>query len=155
MRRIAELLIVALAAFCLASCTKSFQDIKVTSCKLVSVSPRGLSAFDAVVEVGVDNPAKQITLSKAYAKLKMDGEPCLHLTADDVTLAARSEQVYSVTLHGTMDGSFNPFSLLSLLEHPEMETLSIDVSFRGALKSGLGKDFEYTDIPLKDLLGKL
>ena len=33
--------------------------------------------------------------------------------------------------------------------------MTADVRFRGVLKSGLGKDFEYTDIPLKDLLDKI
>lgn len=155
MKRVAELLIVALAAFCLSACTKSFQDIKVTSCRLVSVSPKGLTSFDAVLEVGVDNPAPQLTLSNAYAKLKMDDNPCLHLTADDLTIQPRAEQVYTVMLHGTIDGNFNPFSLLSLLEDQNLDRMTIDVSFHGALKSGLGKDFEYKDIPLKELLGSL
>lgn len=155
MKRLAELVIVSIAAFCLTSCAKSFQDIRVTSCKVLSVSPKGLSSFDAVLEVGVDNPAPQLNLSNAYAILKMDGQPCLHVRADDMTIQPRSEQVYTVLLHGSIDGGFNPFSLFGLLEKRALDPMSVDLSFHGALKNGIGKDFEYKDIPLKELMESL
>ena len=155
MKKLLRLLIPALAALCLCSCGKSFQDIKVTSCDLESLSPRGLSAIDAVVNVGVDNPTVQVTLTNLAAVVKMDGVPCLHVTADDLTLAPKSEQVYSLLLHGALDELFNPLQLLTLLAEPNLDALTLDVSFRGKLRSGLGKDFEYTDIALKDLLSKI
>lgn len=155
MKRICRLIILALAVLSLASCAKSFKDIKVTSCDVVSVSPKGLTSFDAELNLGVDNPASQINLSAMTATLKMDGVPCLYLTADDVTLAPRIEVIYPVHLHGLMDSNFNPFTLLSLIKQPELSPMTIDVKFHGALRSGIGKDFEYNDIPLKQLLGNL
>ena len=86
MKKIAEILVVFCAVLSLASCSNPFNDIRVTSCDLVSASPRGLSAFDAVLDVSVDNPAPQITLSGANAVVKLEGVPCLYLTADDVTV---------------------------------------------------------------------
>lgn len=140
----------------LVSCgTKSLKDIKMTSCNVSSFTPKGLTSFDATVDLGVDNPSVQFALSKMYAVVKMNGSPCIHLTADDVTIAPRTEQVYPLTLHGTMDGGFNPFSLLGLLEGSGLEQMTIDVKYHGALKSGLGKDFEYKDIPLTDLIDRL
>ena len=155
MRRILQLLIPALAALCLCSCGKSFQDIRVTSCNVVSLSPRGLTAVDATVDIGVDNPTMQVTLSNMQAVVKMDGAPFLYVEADDVTLAQKSEQIYTLLLHGTLADDFNPFMLLSLLGQTDYDSMTIDVSFHGALRSGLGKDFEYTDIPLKNLLSKI
>ena len=144
------------AIFGLSSCNyKSLKDIKVTSCDITSISPKGLSAFDATVDLGVDNPSVQFSLSKMNAVVKMQGEPCMYLTADDVTVAPRQEQVYTLVLHGSMADGFNPFSLLNLLKEQEQEPLTIDVSYRGNLKSGLGKNFEYKDISLKDLIGRL
>ena len=155
MKRYLRLFVIALAVFCACSCAKSFQDIKVTSCDIVSLSPRGLTSIDATVNIGVDNPTVQVTLTRMNAVLKMDGIPCLLVTADDVTLDAKSEKVYPLLLHGSLDSEFNPFQLLTLLQQPDLEPMTIDVSFRGKLRSGLGKDFEYTDIPLKELLGKI
>ena len=145
----------AIAALCFTSCSKSLKDVKITSYDVTSVTPLGLSAFDATIDVGVDNPSVQFTLSRINATVKMDGTPCLYLNADDVTVAPRSEKVYTLILHGTLDKNFNPFSLLTLLKSPDLEPVTIDVSYHGALKGGLGKDFEYTDIQLKDLTGRI
>ena len=155
MNRIVKLLLVAVAVLSLASCTGSFKDIKLTSCEFVSLTPKGLSSFDAVMNIGVDNPAPQITLSKMYALVKMDQQPCLHLYADDVTIASRKNYVYPVSFHGSIDESFNPFGIFSILKGENLESLTVDISFRGALKSGLGKHFEYRNLPLKDVLGTI
>lgn len=156
MKKLARILVPLLAAVLLSACCNSFQDIRVTSCDLVELSPRGLSSIDATVNIGIDNPTVQVTLTQMNATLKMDGTPCMHLTADDITLNPRSSCVYNVLVHGTIDESFNPFQLLALFgQSGWMEMLTADVRFRGVLKSGLGKDFEYTDIPLKDLLDQI
>lgn len=155
MKRSIELLIIALAALCAASCADSFKDIKITSGKLVSISPRGLSAFDAVMELEVDNPAPQVTLSEMTALVKMNQEPCLHLTAEDVTISPKSRELYTVVFHGYLDENFNPFRLLELLGKANMESLTMDIRFRGSLKSGLGKHFEYKDIPVNDLMNNI
>lgn len=155
MKKIAEIFIVFTAVLTLASCSNPFNDIRVTSCELVSASPRGLSAFDAVLDVSVDNPAPQITLSGANAVVKLEGVPCLYLTADDVTIMPKTELIYPVTLHGTLDSGFNPFALLSLIKAENWELMTVDVFFYASLKSGLGKHFEYRNLPLKDVLGTI
>ena len=155
MRRLAELILVALAALLLTSCAKSLKDIEVTSCNVTSISPKGLSSFDATVDIGVNNPSVQLTLTKMNATVKMDGAPCFYLTADDVTLEPHCEQVYILSIHGLMDSGFNPFALLTLMNNPDLEPMTIDVSCRASLKSGLSKDLVYRDIPLKDLIGKI
>ncbi len=154
MKRVVELLIITVAALSAASCSGSFKDIKVTSCQLVEIIPQGLSAFDATMNLTVDNPAPQVTLSEMYALIRMSQAPCLHLTADNVTIEPRSEKAYTVYFHGHLDESFNPFTLLLLMKQENMDSLTMDISFRGTMKSGLGKHFEYTDIPIKDILGK-
>ena len=137
------------AALCLCSCGKSLKDIKITSYEVTSVAPRGLSAFDATIDLGVNNPSVQFSLSAISATVKMDGAPCLYLTADDVKVEAR------IILHGVLDKAFNPFSLLTLFQNPDLEPITLDLSYHGSLKGGLGKDFEYKDIKVKDLIGRL
>ncbi|MBR4826439.1 MAG: hypothetical protein IKZ91_00965 [Bacteroidales bacterium] len=155
MKRALRLLAVLLLAAGMCSCA-NFKDIKVTSFDLVSLSPRGLSSIDAALNIGVDNPTVQVTLTDMTATVKMDGTPCLHLDADDVTLSPRTNCVYNLVVHGTIDSGFNPFQLLTLLSSTTgLDPMTVDVRFRGVLRSGLGKDFEYTDIPLKDLMDKL
>ena len=152
MKRSVELTVMLVAALLLASCSGSFKDIKVTSCEIVSITPSGRSAFDATLNLGIANPAPQVTLSEMYALIKMDQVPCLHLTADNVSIAPRTEAVYNVSFHGRLDEDFNPFSLLKFLNRQNETELTADIFFRGTLKSGLGKYFEYKDVPIKDLL---
>ena len=132
----------------------SFQDIKITSWELGSLSPRGLSAFDAVLNLEVDNPAPQVSLSEMTAVIKLDQVPCLHLTADDITLVPHRRAWYTASFHGSLDENFNPFTFLQLIRQPDLAQLTMDVQFKGTLRSGLGKHFEYTDIPLKELMQK-
>ena len=154
MKRVIKLIICLAAALSITSCAGSFKDIKLTSCDIVSIDPRGLSAFDAALNLGVHNPAPQVTLSEMKAVIKMDQMPCLHLTAEDLTLARCSDAVYNVSFHGNLDENFNPFMLLQLLNQQDPASLTADISFHGKLRSGLGKYFEYKDIPIKDFLGK-
>ncbi len=140
MNRIVKILLTALVVLCCSSCGKSLKDIQVTSCKLTSISPRGLSSFDASLDLEVDNPSVQVSLTKMSATLKMNGgraSNCL-----------RNMQEMTAAL-------FLPFSLLTLLQDMDLEPMSVDVFCHGALKSGIGKDFVYKDLPLKDLLDKI
>ena len=141
-----------LSILLLASCAKSLKDIKMTSFDIEALTPRGLSAIDAAVSIGIDNPTVQVTLSRMQATAKMDGIPCMYVVADDVTLEPRTQQIYRLDLHGMLDENFNPFQLLALFHQQQMELITVDVTFRGTLRNGLSKDFTYNDIPLKVLL---
>ncbi len=151
MTRTLRLILAAVVTLCATACA-SYKDIKVTGCELTAIVPRGLTSFDATMDISVSNPASEITLSEMNALVKLRQEPCLHLTAEDVTIAPRSENVYTVIFHGDLDGEFNPFSLLPLLRQKDFSEVTIDLGFRGTLRSGLGKYFEYKDIPVTDLL---
>lgn len=154
MKRAVQHIVTLLAVLCIASCSGSFKDIKVLSCDIVSIEPRGLTAFDAALNLGIENPAPQVTLSEMKAVIKMDEVPCLYLNAEDLTLARCSEAVYNVSFHGNLDENFNPFALLQLLNQQNQPKLTADISFHGRLRSGLGKYFEYKDIPIEELFGK-
>ena len=144
------LLCVALLSGCSVS---KFKDIKATSFEIVSITPTGLSAVDAVVDVGVDNPATDFAISNAAGVLKFEGEECLTVTATDmVEIEGKSEKVYRVPLHGVLAGSFNPFRLLTLLKSKDLSRFTVDVSARATLRSGIGKELEFKGLPLEKLL---
>ena len=60
--RLARLLVLAVTLLAAASCAR-FQDIKVNSCSLGSVSLRGFTAADAVLDMEIDNPTMAFTIS--------------------------------------------------------------------------------------------
>ena len=101
MTRTLRLILAAVVTLCATACA-SYKDIKVTGCELTAIVPRGLTSFDATMDISVSNPASEITLSEMNALVKLRQEPCLHLTAEDVTIAPRSENVYTVIFHGDL-----------------------------------------------------
>ena len=140
----------------LSGCAQRFKEVKPTSFEIVSVSPRGLTSIDAVVDVGVHNPAGQFTVSDISCTVRYKGDPCIDISADPVTVARRSDEVYRIPLTGTLAKGSNPFQLLELLGNQgNMEAVTLDVSARAALRGGIGKEIEYQDVPLQRLLDRL
>lgn len=151
--RILILLAVVMPLFC--SCANKFQDIKVTSFDIKSLNPVGLAKLQATVELGVSNPAPEIHVSDMMGVLKFQGSPCLTITTEDVVIEKKSDKTYTIPLTGTIDRDFEVIRLLKLLRSNGIDDMTVDISAHAALKSGLGKDIEKKDIPLKDLIDKI
>ena len=147
-------IILLAACLLLTSCGKGVKDIALTSFRLVSVSPHGLSGVTMLVEVGVDNPTVGFEITDVNAVLKLDSVPALLLTADQLMVEVRAQKLYTIPLKGQIAEGFNPFQLLRLISDDSvMSRLTADVSARAALRGGLGKNIEMKDIKLDSLTG--
>ncbi len=147
-------IILLAACLLLTSCGKGVKDIALTSFRLVSVSPHGLSGVTMLVEVGVDNPTVGFEITDVNAVLKLDSVPALLLTADQLMVEGRAQKLYTIPLKGQIAEGFNPFQLLRLISDDSvMSRLTADVSARAALRGGLGKNIEMKDIKLDSLTG--
>ena len=56
------------------------KEIKVTSCGVESYSMKGLRSLDAVLAIGIDNPAMEFTVNELDGILKYHGEDSSRLT---------------------------------------------------------------------------
>jgi len=141
----------------LVSCKgRAYQDISVTSARLVSVVPEGLSGLNAVVEIGVHNPAGEIRLSDLSAMAKYRGQDALLITAEPVTLEGRTDQLYTIPLQGRLAENFNPLQLLTLAGGGfTYDDLTVSLRCRASLRGGFGKVIEMEDMPLGQLLNQL
>ncbi len=147
-------IILLAACLLLTSCGKGVKDIALSSFRLVSVSPQGLSGVTMLVEVGVDNPTVGFEITDVNAVLKLDSVPALLLTADQLMVEGRAQKLYTIPLKGQIAEGFNPFQLLRLISDDSvMSRLTADVSARAALRGGLGKNIEMKDIKLDSLTG--
>ena len=147
-------IILLAACLLLTSCGKGVKDIALTSFRLVSVSPHGLSGVTMLVEVGVDNPTVGFEITDVNAVLKLDSVPALLLTADQLMVEGRAQKLYTIPLKGQIAEGFNPFQLLRLISDDSvMSRLTADVSARAALRGGLGKNIDMKDIKLDSLTG--
>lgn len=152
MKRIAT---IALSCLFLLTGCHSFKDVKVTSADLAQITPMGLTAIKAVVEVGIDNPTMAFELKDVQGLLRMNGDSCLVVTSQGVKVDGRCSKSYFIPLEGKLADGFNPFSLLQILSTRDLSIFTIDVRAKGVLRSGIGKVIEYKDIPLDSLIDKL
>ena len=146
--------LLALFMLLLGGCAKTYKDIKVTSFDIISISPKGLDAVDAVVDVGLDNPIVGFEVFNAVASIKLSGEECMSILADQLVVEGHSEKVYRIPLHGSLSPSFNPLELLKLVKDMDLSKFTMDAKARVGLRGGLGKDIDIKDIKLEKLLKK-
>lgn len=148
-------ILLAFTALLLCSCAGPLNDIRVTSCKVASIKPSGLAKIEARVEIGIDNPAKEIHLSSIEGLASFKGEPCMNFSADDIIIERRTEKQYGIVITGRLNKAFDLLQLLTLIgEGPGFDDVTLDISCRAALSSGLGRKIDYKDIPLGDIIEK-
>ena len=153
-KRTAYILLPLLLLLC--SCTARYKEIEPTSFEIVSITPVGLTSLEAVVDVGVHNPAGRLTLSDIGCTVKYKGDPCVGITADPVTLECRCDSVYRIPLKGALVQGFNPFQLLEIIgNQSNVEFLTLDVEAFAKLPGGIGKEIEYSDVPLRRFVDRL
>lgn len=149
-----NIIVLLLALVCFAcSCTKTYKDIKVTSFDIISITPKGLHAVDAVVDVGLDNPIMGFDVTAAKGVLKMDGRECLIVTAPEFSIEGHAQKVYRVSLQGTLSPGFNPLELLTIAKDMDFSKFSLDAKAHVGLLGGIGKDIDVKDIKLDKFLG--
>ena len=153
MKKVRLLLLLCLSLL-LAGCKdRGFQDIAVTSVRLVSIIPEGLTGVSAELEVGIHNPTLAFRVEDLTGAAKFQGQEALLLSADPLDVAARCDSLYLIPLRGRVDGDFNPLRLLRLLGgEAGFDDITFDIRARASLRSGLGKNIEMLDIPLSSLL---
>lgn len=153
MKKVRLLLLLCLSLL-LAGCKdRGFQDIAVTSVRLVSIIPEGLTGVSAELEVGIHNPTLAFRVEDLTGAAKFQGQEALLLSSEPLDVAARCDSLYLIPLRGRVNGDFNPLRLLRLLGgEADLDDISFDIRARASLRSGLGKNIEMLDIPLSSLL---
>ena len=149
-----SILVFILLSLLLAGCKgKSVKDITVTSVRIVSIVPEGLSDLSALVEVGIHNPALPFEVTDLKGMARYQGQDALALSADQLIVAGHTDKVYSIPLKGHIAEGFNPFQLLKLVSREsDYSDVTFTVTGRVALRGGIGKNIELKDIPLSSLL---
>ncbi len=149
-------IILALVLVLLSSCGGSVKDVRVTSFRVVSVAPQGLSGLTALVEAGIHNPGIGFEVTSLHGTLRMDGKDMLYLDADQLMVEGRSDRTYDIPLKGRIADGFNPFQLLSLLgDGSDLSRLTVSARARLALRGGVGKTVEIKDMPLEELKDRI
>ena len=139
---------------CMTSC-KNVKDIKVTSVQVEALSPRGFKSMDIYVNVGVDNPAKQVKVSEIEGNILRSGKVIGKLAVDPFTLIAKSHEVYSLKANVALAQGAGIKELMVLASPGGLDDCTIDLTAKAAYGKGAMMPLKFNDIPLKELLDKI
>ncbi|MCR5561577.1 MAG: hypothetical protein K6F58_07170 [Bacteroidales bacterium] len=153
MKRNIAIILLAAALLSLTGCVNKFKQVKITSVELESVKPRGMKTYDAVVQLGIENPAPSFNIMNLKADVRRDSLAIIHLSGENVAVAGRSSKVYRVPVTAQIDSSVTLLQLALLARSFNAELYVVDLSAK-AMVAGVGKTLEYTGIPLASLLNK-
>jgi len=141
-----------MAALLLCSCVRSYKDIRITDCKLNSVTPTGMRSMDAMVTLTVDNPASDLIIRNAHGMIKRNGEEFIKISTGDIFVEGKCTKDYKIPLNGNLLGEGGMLALFSSMSGGQPSEYTVDIIALISLKSGIRHTFEYKDIPMEDLL---
>ena len=141
------------ALLCLSGCVNRFKQIKITSVGVESVSPSGLKTFDAVVSLGIDNPAPAFNIMNLMADVKRDTTAMIHLKGENIAVSGRSSRVYRLPVTVQIDPAVSLLQLAILARNFKAEDYTVDVHAR-AVVGGIGKNLSFEGMSLASLMQK-
>ena len=153
MKRALTFLLLALALVLSGCQGKRLQDVRITSARIISIVPQGLTDLDALVEVSVHNPSVPFEVTNLIGLARFEDMDMLTVSADQLIVEGHADKTYQIPLKGHIEEGFNPFRLLRLLgDEASLDDVTVSFKARVALRGGIGKNIEMVDIPIVDLL---
>lgn len=153
-RKVSIIVFLALAAVLFTGCVGKYKKVSVSSCELQSVVPTSLRSCNAVVAVGINNPAPSFKLKDIEATVKKNGDVFGTIVADPVAVDGKCERVYQIPLQAQLAEGIGVVQLLALYKGFNPEDFTIDVKARADVVGKIGKNIEYNDVPLSKLMKK-
>lgn len=152
MKSLKKILVLLIASLFLAGCGK-ISDIHLTNYKIASVSPVGLRGLDVALDLGIDNPSLQFTVSDITAELFRDGKSIgTYASPDQVLVKSKTVAEYRVTGRIMLSDGVSLMQVLGYLSKFNVEEYSISYGANVKLKSGLHARVQKNKVPLKELL---
>ena len=142
------------AMLMLAGCQK-IKDIRVTSTKIVSLDIRGLSGAEIIIEAGVDNPAREISLSEIEGELKHSGKVLGRVAVAPIVLKSKTHEKYQIEATVKIGEDATLRDVMMFADVRKLGECTVDVSALAKIKGGGKKKIAVKDIPMKELLERV
>ena len=143
---IAKIFVLGLLALTAASCGVSkIKDIKITSVDFKYITPTSSRSLDAVLLLGIDNPASAITISGLEGIVKYGEREIANVTGGELLLKKKCQDVYELPCSASLVDGVSLLSLFPIL-NGSVDALSADVRLHVALKNGPGTDLVFNDL---------
>lgn len=148
----ARLFAIAILMLAATACG-NFKDIKINSCRLGSVSLRGFTAVDAVLDVEIDNPAVAFTISDIDgAVISAQADTAVIIKGGPVDVSRKSVKTYQVPCTATLGPSMDLMTLINTVSSGNYSGYDLDLVLTVQLKNGISREIKLDDISLADLL---
>ena len=153
---IAAVLLALLSTFLFPSCggLTKVRDIRVTSCGVESYSMKGLRSVNAVLALGIDNPAMAFRITELNGILKYKGEDFAFYTADTVSVDAKCCKVYDLPCTATLKEGISLLHFMQIAGKGSLEGFTTDVEAKVKLRNGAGKTLRFKDLDLQKMAEK-
>ena len=146
---IAKVLLLAAVCLAAASCGVSkVKDIRINSFDVKYVTPTSARSLDAVLLLGIHNPAMSIVVSGLEGTIKYDGREIAVVQAGTIPLEKKSDKVYEIPCTASLVDGVSLLTLFPIFAAQSPQDLSADVHLRVALKSGAGTDLVFNDLTI-------
>lgn len=149
------LLAVTVAAVALLTGCINPKNISVTSFKIDSIKPTGLRSVNGSAKVGVSNTGVEFTVFDITGTVKRKGAEFGTFTIEPVTVAGKSEQVYTVSGSASLVSALSVASAISAVLTWDVEDYTIDISCKIKPRGGVVVPFERKDIPASKIAARL
>ncbi|MBO8456277.1 MAG: LEA type 2 family protein [Bacteroidetes bacterium] len=143
---------VLLAALLMMQGCAKLKQIRIVSCGVESVSLHGMRGVSAVLSVDVDNPAATVEMSDVEGTLYVGNDVLGSFSAGSFSLAGRGVSENSVPVDFTLDRSVSFMEIVALLRDLDLDSVTMDISFRAKVKGGVSKKMRFERIPASRLV---
>lgn len=144
---------VAIVAVIFMTCAcGNIRNIHVTSCNVARISPNGLRSVDALLRVGVHNPAMTFTVSDVLGYIHNQDGVVANFTGGPVTVLRKTDAIYELPCSLTLDGKISLFEVLSVIKTMDISAYYVDITANVTTAGGITKVYRYRDIPLRDIV---
>lgn len=150
---LASFLVLTAALFTSCSRLKErVENVKVTDVALHSFSPEGMRAASAVLDLKIDNPAIQFTVSDLSGTVYRDGVEFATYSAEPLTVKGRRSGVYQLSCSGKLSAGVSLLDVMGLAATRNFNGFTTSVKAKVSTKAGLSKTVSKDNISIADLV---
>ena len=152
LKRILVAAAIAVTALAAASCGVSkIKDIKIVSAGVKYVIPTSLRSMDAVLVLGIDNPAMTFNVKDVEGAIRIDERPFATFTASHMQIRGKEILAYELPCSVVLEPGVTLLDLLKLAGRGSLEGVKADINLNVASKNGtLQAPLKYKNIDLSE-----
>lgn len=130
------------------------KDIKITSCGVESYSMKGLRSINAVLALGIDNPAMDFTVTELNGILKYHGEDFAFYSGDTLQVEGKCSKVYDLPCSVTLKEGIGLLQAMQIIGKNSLDDFTTDIEAKVKIRKGPRKTVRFKDLDLQKLAEK-